>query len=288
MDFGYIKEEYKSSMGFELTNTIGESAENSTISYPHVITNYLIYYFIKGSGNIKIEGNLYHINEGDIIMLNPSEFFCCTIDKGIFHERIVLHINETVFSGFSEKKDMIFLPFYKREKGSCNKINAADVKRLKLDTMFCEALEFMKSKDSIDEVIASCRVAEIMINISKYIKKEISVDEKKAYHPVIKSIIEYINDNFVEDITISRISERFNIDKSYLSHLFKEHVGTSLWSYVILRRIYYFNNLVKDNVNMEDASRRAGFNNYSNFFRLYRKYTGMTPMEFKKKLKSDN
>ena len=285
MDSGYKREEYKSDMGFELTHTIGESAEHSTISYPHVITNYLIYYFIKGSGNIKIEGNLYHINEGDIIMLNPSEFFCCTVDKGIFHERIVLHINEMAFSGFSEKKDKIFLPFYKREKGEGNKINSEDVKKLKLDTMFCEALKYMKSEDSTDEIIAACRVTEIMINISKYMIKEVTDNDKKVYHPVIKEIIEYINENFVEDITVPHISEKFNIDKSYLSHLFKEHVGTSLWSYVILRRIYYFNNLLKDNVNMEDASRRAGFNNYSNFFRLYRKYTGITPMQFKKNLK---
>ena len=46
MSSGYQKEEYKSNMGFELTHTIGESAENSTLSYPHVITDYLIYYFI--------------------------------------------------------------------------------------------------------------------------------------------------------------------------------------------------------------------------------------------------
>ncbi len=74
------------------------------------------------------------------------------------------------------------------------------------------------------------------------------------------------------------------IDKSYMSHLFKEHVGIPIWSYVIFRRISFFNGLVRDGIAIDEASRTAGFNHYSNFFILYKKHMGITPMEYKRQL----
>ena len=59
-----------------------------------------------------------------------------------------------------------------------------------------------------------------------------------------------------------------------------------LWTYVILRRIQRFNELLQQGCAAEEASRRVGFQNYSNFFRLYKKYERMTPAEYKKQLRS--
>lgn len=47
-----------------------------------------------------------------------------------------------------------------------------------------------------------------------------------------------------------------------------------------------FHALVRNGHSIEDASWQAGFANYSNFFRLYKKHTGMTPIQFKKQLRT--
>ena len=45
-----------------------------------------------------------------------------------------------------------------------------------------------------------------------------------------------------------------------------------------------FNNALSDHVSLETAAYSVGFTNYSNFYRLYKKYMGLTPLEFKQQM----
>jgi len=74
------------------------------------------------------------------------------------------------------------------------------------------------------------------------------------------------------------------MNSSYLSHLFKDRVGMSLWNYVILRRLHRFNDLLQNGCSIEQACYEVGFQNYANFFRLYKKHMGLTPTQYKKQL----
>jgi AraC-like DNA-binding protein len=51
--------------------------------------------------------------------------------------------------------------------------------------------------------------------------------------------------------------------------------------YLALRRIHLVNDLIRRGDPITEACFTAGFKNYSNFFRLYKKHTGLTPQEFK-------
>ena len=98
---------------------------------------------------------------------------------------------------------------------------------------------------------------------------------------MIKDVIDYIGSNFTENITSVQIADHFFISKYRLEHLFKECVGVSLWEYVILRRLVYCNDLIQNGTSAQEASFAAGFRNYSNFYRLYKKHMGFSPSEYK-------
>ncbi|MBR5156884.1 MAG: helix-turn-helix transcriptional regulator [Clostridia bacterium] len=284
MNTEFNKIVYDSSFGYIITHTEGMSAENSTLDYPHSTANFIIYYFIHGTGNIKIEGRHYDINEGDIVILDPSEVFHCTVDSNKLHERIVLHLNETLLKNFPCDCTSLFMPFYKKEKGINNHLSAATVKKYGLDKALENMLYLVKSEDSISSVLVICKIIEFLAQLNKIFSTAQSKDsEHTKVNPLINMVLDYLNKNFTKDFNITDIALKFNIDKSYLSHLFKEQVGISVWSYVIFRRIYLFNNLIKQGKSIEETSRQVGFKNYSNFFRLYKKHMQMTPMQFKKK-----
>ena len=52
----FNKTSYESDLGYIVNHTTGFSAEASTLSYMHQTSQCMLYYFISGSGNIKIEG----------------------------------------------------------------------------------------------------------------------------------------------------------------------------------------------------------------------------------------
>lgn len=283
MQKGYNKTSYISDLGYEITHTTGLSAENSTISYPHQTPRFMLYYFIHGSGNIKIEGRHYNINDGDIIILNPSEMFCCSVDANKFHERIVLHFTDNLLSHFPKDCSALYSPFLSRKKGVSNHISSETVKKHGIDTILKSLHQTLQNNNTAKEILVLCKIAELLSVLCEVSEKSDSQSiVNSTENIVINKVLEHLNNHFREEINITTVAEEFNIDKSYLSHLFKECVGTSVWNYVIFRRISYFNDIVNKGICIEQASRLAGFNNYSNFFRLYKKHTGITPSEYKK------
>lgn len=283
MNKKFEKLSYKSDIGYRISSTAGFSAEESTLSYLHQTSSCILYYFVHGCGNIKIEGKQYKIKSGDIVILNPKEIFCCSVEPNIYHERIVLHFSLNLFKSFPKNCDLLYAPFLKRKKGHLNHIPAETVRKYLLDLGLKTILEIVQSENEAKEVLALC---EITKTLSKLFNIYENYDNKNTINltenTFINDILAYLNAHYKEDLTIDSIAKEFKIDKSYLSHLFKEYVGTSLWNYIIFRRISCFNEIVSREKSIEEASRLSGFNNYSNFFRLYKKHTGITPMEYKK------
>lgn len=281
----YQKTRYEPGYGIRLNHTAGTSAEDSTLGYPHWTTEFLLFYFIQGTGSIKIEGRHYSIHRGDMILLNPSELFHCTVDEGIYHERIVLHINETVTRAFPCNCHDLFIAFYKRPKGIGNHISAQATAEKGLDALVHSIYQHIRCTDPVNTVLTVCKTMELLAKLNELLVSAPAESQSSAHeNPLIQNVLFYLNEHFREDISISEIAQKFRVDKSYLSHLFKTYVGTSLWNYVIFRRIYLFNSLISWNCSIEEASIQAGFHNYSNFFRLYKKHMKMTPAQFKKQL----
>lgn len=276
----YNKVQYDSPFGYRLNHTVGMSAEHSTLGYPHVIKGYLLFYFIHGSGNIKVEGKNYEIAKGDMILLSPAELFHCTVDYNMFHERIGLHFSEKLQAALPIDGSFLFRAFREREHGSGNRIPASVVKEHGLDVLMDSLLTLTKSGHEEDMMMAYCRVVELLTKLSKMNLQFESGEESKG--TLIDDVLMYLNNHFTEEITVAEIATRFFVDKSYLSHLFTEHVGMPLWTYIILRRLNLFNELVREGGTVEETSQKVGFRNYSNFFRLYKKYMNMTPTQYKK------
>ena len=280
----YEKVRYNNFPGFRINHTTGLDASSSTSQHPHLCADYLAFYFIHGSGSIKIEGHEYPIHAGDVIFINPSELFHCSVDPSSYHERIVLHISERFLNPFPCNPTPLFSIFTNREKGTGNRIPAEAVESSGLGKKFLQLLKLIQESSSFQEILAVCTVAELLCLLNELSGVACSGTEQPPRNQLIDQVLLYLNENFTQNITIDSVAACFNVTASYLAHLFKEHTALSPWNYVILRRLHLFNALIRESASMEDACYQAGFDNYSNFFRLYKKYMGMTPSQFKQQL----
>ena len=288
MNKGYTKLLYDDNSGFRLHHTKGRFAAESTTSYLHYDVELSLIYFIHGIGEIKIEGKKYTIEDNDLILLKPSELYHCNVKDGTYHERLVLYFSGDLLENFKESGKALLKAFYNRPDGFENKIPAKIVKENKIDIEIKELLNLVKDQSEVKKIVSVCKTVEILAKLRNVISS--SSEEQSAQtseNPLINNVIAYINQNFSENISLEDISKRFYIDKYYISHLFKEQVGVTLWNYVIFRRLTAFNDLIRANTSIEEACFRVGFKNYSNFFRLYKKHMQMTPTKFKKSIRKD-
>ena len=125
----------------------------------------------------------------------------------------------------------------------------------------------------------------VFSELEKYCIKCIEMDEITCgdQDERILAARKYIKENLSEELSCKKVAEYVYLSESRFSHLFKKHVGVSLWNYVIYKRLNYFNDLICQDYSINEACLMSGFQNYSNFFRLYKKHMNITPSEFKQK-----
>ena len=281
MNASFKKICYDNHPAYNLHHTTGMNAEMSTIDHLHLGGDHMMFYFLHGSGQVKAEGKTYQFSDGDVVILSATELFHCMVDKDVYHERIVLHINEAFLKEFSSDISGLLDIFKEREPGSGNLIPADAVQSTGLAMVMEEMLKLAQRNGTYRDVMIICQIVKAL-SLLEGIGGHVAGGRELTENPLVDKVIGYINRNYHKDITMESMAEEFNISSSYMSHLFKEHTGLPLWKYVILRRIQQFNLLTEQGWSIEAACYKVGFKNYSNFFRLYRKYMGMSPAQFRR------
>ena len=278
----YLEEIYQNDL-YKVRHIAGMNAGNSALTTYHASSKLIFCYYAKCGGEIIIDGSKHKISDGDLFIMKPSEFFRHIIDNNSFHERIALSTTVQILKNFPPDYSDVLLPFYDRKNGTKNCIPCEIVKAEGLSDMFHELLTLSKSETNSDKLLSLAKVIQILSTISKIIANNFPrTTNNSVGNAMVNDIMKYLNANYTKDISITDVTKNFNMDRSYLSKIFKEQTGMSMWEYVILRRIYLFNYLITDNVSLEETAYKVGFKNYSNFYRLYKKYMQITPIEFKK------
>ena len=100
-----------------------------------------------------------------------------------------------------------------------------------------------------------------------------------------KALIEqFISTNFNKGITLGMLAEFLNLSESRTSRLLKEYFNAGLTGLVNRQRLNYaINTLQRAEVSACIAAQRAGFGSVEYFHRLFRRETGMTPQEYRKR-----
>lgn len=103
-----------------------------------------------------------------------------------------------------------------------------------------------------------------------------------AQKQIYNDLIDYINTNIRKNLKISDIATTFGYNEKYLSHRFSEITGTPLKQYIIKAKIDSANFLLSDtNNSISQIALELGFSDNHNFARVYKKYTGLTPSEYR-------
>lgn len=98
----------------------------------------------------------------------------------------------------------------------------------------------------------------------------------------ISNAIKYIQKNYKKNITLAELAEYVNLSKNHLCMLFKQETGENFTDYVNKLRINEAKLLIAEkNYHVKEASYEVGINNERYFCKLFKKFTGCSPMEYK-------
>jgi len=103
----------------------------------------------------------------------------------------------------------------------------------------------------------------------------------------IEKAVAYIHDNLHRELSIQDISRNSNLSKTMLYEAFHRRFHCTVSSYINSKRVERSTELLrKTDLSMEDISQRVGFSSASYYSKIFKKYTGTTPLQYRKS--SDN
>jgi len=106
---------------------------------------------------------------------------------------------------------------------------------------------------------------------------------KKENDYIIDSVKDYIKNNYAQDIYLDLLADKLNITKTYLSSYFKNKTGVNLSDYINNYRIKEAIDILEStSMKVQDIGAMVGFPNTNTFIRLFKKYTGNAPGEYRK------
>ena len=139
-----------------------------------------------------------------------------------------------------------------------------------------------EAKSQMDkEILLRAIFTEILMDLKyNYMNKAIT---EQITDRTVADIISYINHNFLrKNLTIGLMAEHLNFSETYISHKFKDAMHISIYKYILKKRLIHAHQLISEGVSATEAAYLCGFEEYSGFYRIYKKYFGYSPSKTNK------
>ena len=226
----------------------------------------------------------YNIKDGDILFINEYEIHKFIYEKTNKYSRYVINFKKNFLEGLLDDLKIKQLLSIFTDGNSLFNITDIDINKIKY---LIDPLLHMRHQSNLSNTdlaqIKSTLVL-IMITLSKLHHR--SAKYKYEYNKkdeLTKGIIEYINNNYHDNITLDSISQNFNLDKYYICHFFKESTGFTITNYIQQKRIIQAQKMLKNpHEAIINVCYACGFSNLQHFYKVFKKITNTTPSKFKK------
>ncbi|MBR5280021.1 MAG: helix-turn-helix transcriptional regulator [Clostridia bacterium] len=108
----------------------------------------------------------------------------------------------------------------------------------------------------------------------------------KSANLTVSSVLEYCQNHYTEDISLSLLAEKLHLNKNYISHIINTHTNMSLTDFVNSMRIHAASmELRTTDKKILEIAQEVGFSSLRSFNRAFLTYGKMTPTEYRKQFK---
>lgn len=169
-------------------------------------------------------------------------------------------------------------------KKNCNPVFNFTINKASVEHIYL-ALHLL-NKQKTKNLVACDLLANALLNIVY----EQVISRESSYNPVnrkteemIQQITEYLDEHYMEKVSLQEIAEKFHLNYYYLVHIFKSKMGMSPMKYITNRRIGESQNLMMNSaLSITQIGEKLGFTDCCHFSSLFKKYIGITPSEYRK------
>lgn len=266
--------------------------ENSHPDTFHWHSYFEITYVQKGQGNYFVNGQEYEMDEGDIIIFNNVEPHGWNLVGDDMHLLVMIFSPEFVAEKLSVFDSEYLKPFVERGSNFKNRIGREEPVSHEIRKAIREIYQEWEEQREGYPLMIKANILRILTMLIRAYQDESKSDEmlkeKKNAMKRLEQAFSYIDEHYCEKITLEEVAASVYMSSNYFSTYFRKVTSISFSEYVTRLRIRHARELLRDQEkSVTEAALECGFNNISNFYRLYKKHVGKPPRDHKNQ-KSEN
>lgn len=204
------------------------------------------------------------------------------------YKLLIAIINDGDFEELDSLLDNIFFEF--------RSISIDQVKQLLIDMFSMISNKFMKmgsdlwihlnEKVNYQQFLEVNTSQELKLRCKDMLRATINLVNNKqndASKNVVDQAISYMKENYDKELSLENIADRYFLNPTYFSRLFKQYTGTTFTDYLIELRIGKARELLLlGKYKVYEVSQKVGYKSEKYFFRVFKQYTGSSPVEYYK------
>lgn len=251
-------------------------------------------YIMRGSLSHTINNSTHDLVKGDIFVIPPfvphqltfkPDCDCEVVElefmpEFIFGKRATMEKIETIF-------DFAYIePFLVSECEVKPRLNLNGRAQTDVEAMFDDLLREYHDREPSFLLAMKATVLSLLVYVGRRFAADIEDSESRQlferHRAAIANAIDYINDNFTEEVSIEKAARVAMLSQSYFSYLFKTMTNKTFVEYLNELRIHEAMRLLKNtDKRVVDICFESGFKNVNHFNRTFKNYAGISPMQYR-------
>lgn len=241
---------------------------------------YEIYFFLGGKVNFRVQGQIYRLEPGDLLLINPHELHEAQVDPEEPYERIVLWIDRGFLRELGGDNWDLTACFDRANPHHTNLLHPDQVQRTVLQSILERITEEYYGNRFAADLCARSLLMQLLVEMNRMVQTAAEKDVPHEAPDVISQVLNYIGTHYQESITLQSLADTFYISQYYLSHEFSRRVGTSVYRYIIFKRLTCATEMMDNGISPGNVYQACGFRDYANFYRVFRGEFGISPKAY--------
>lgn len=248
----------------------------------HFHSTYEIYCLLSGSREIFIKDRTIEIQEGDVVIIPPNILHRTKNAERPRHERLIVNIHESHMVAADGSHRGILEPLYDNEYLV---ISSSPQVQPIVEGLAETIIREVKDKKPGFELYVQTLVMQLLILLCRYVKTNSAAPfaSISPMHDRISEIVRYINQHYMEDLSLHTLAEMFYVSPYYLSRSFKEVTGFTFVEYLNSVRVKEAKKLLEgSSLKVNQICREVGFGSVTHFGRVFKMITGHAPLYYRR------
>ncbi len=246
-----------------------------------------IVYVQDGEFEEYIDLEKYRVKKGDIIIVSPCVIhsFRQIENKRTVFKSIIFNINMLTGNTTDACSIKYFTPFIDNHYISPTVISSDIPNYNKLLETVKNLIDIYTNKGDFFEIKLKSELYNLFYilfsDFFEFDSKEASIRDNTTRN--IKTILDYISENYMKTITIDELADSVKLSKHYFMRFFKKYMGMTCIEYINDYRLNIASNLLlTTDMQITEVSSNVGITNLSYFNRIFKKKYNMTPKEYRR------